>query len=295
MFRQSERFCALGIGDCGSTQSVSVLNQDISNASMSVMTDVSSSASANVSNVMTLDFSGGTFKDNTVSQTSKIDITSVVNASVDGSLQDKITAKVQDAINQHTSDFPQLTATKSATDIKNIVQQNVNTTFSTSSLNSVMANIHQNMAITVSGDADVEGNTIDQSTQAALKLSNTLASNISTDLGISSDNSTTVKQDNTFWGSDLINSIGNLFGDLLSGPIIVIILIVLILVGGIWFIKMLMSNDTVAGPTVIHVPSLPPAPVAHVTTAIPAGYKLVPAVPIAPVASIPAGYKLVPA
>lgn len=231
------------MGNAGSTNSTQVLNESISNATMSVLTQVSSASSASSANTMTLKFDHSNVAGNTFRQSSSISMSSILSASTDNSLQAKIASAVLNDLTQHNSDFPQLTATNNSVNVRNIVQQNVNSSFSTSSIMSATAQL-SNTLVVEGNYSNIFGNTVDQSTQVAMTLSNSMAAKISEDLGLSSTASTKAKQDNTFFGSDIIASVGTALGGAFSGLaslgsafqyVIMFILIIVAAAGGYHF------------------------------------------------------------
>jgi hypothetical protein len=153
-----------------------------------------------------------------IEQVGSIDLSIAQNADVNADLQERLTTGLSNAIEQARSDFPQINASSTTSEIKNIVRNEVKAKFGVESLASLQLDIKQNQNIDIDENGgDVKNVEITQTAKGVGRLVNSLSSSITKQIltDTSADNDSNQRVD--FWGAELMASFGTMIGNIFGG------------------------------------------------------------------------------
>lgn len=229
------------------TQLTNIINETTVNMLIQ-QSSKGSSTQSNTINISIRNNSGPVqFNRNTIAQLSQIDLSILQNAQVNADLQSQLVAKITAEIKEKKTDFPEINSSSDDTTISTTVRNAVAVNFKQESIASIMGLLANNVAIDISDnlkEVTANGNVIDQKTIAILKLVNTMSSDIATKLLGSTDASTEKSTTTTFFGADLVDSIGNAFSNIFQSQMLWILLIICVLSGvGYAAFKIFFSMD----------------------------------------------------
>lgn len=192
----------------GSSSKTTQLNESITNIANEAIISASSSASGIMSNTQIVDLSGTNTR-MSVLQDASIDISLLQDATVNSSMQAEIINKIIAEVSSQKSDFPQITSSKTDTEITNIVENNVSSSLSMSSDSKLVLEIgllQKVISRTGSVNTDID---VTQLGSAVGKVVNNMSGSIITDLVAGTELEGKSSEVTTFFGADLVDSVGN--------------------------------------------------------------------------------------
>ena len=170
----------------GSDSKIVQLNESITTVTTDVIVKSNTEASGGIVNKQNLVF-GGTGKNFNILQDSKIKLDVLQKSDVNASMQDEIFNKIMAEIEKEKSGLPEITATKSDTEVKNIVRNNINSSFSQESLAKLELSIELDQNITFLKGSAYEDMKITQSAKGVGKLINDMSGSIVKELASGTD------------------------------------------------------------------------------------------------------------
>ena len=195
----------------GSSSKVSQLNEIINKVSTDVTMEMASSASGSIaqsqSNVY--DFAGTDVGNISALQKAKVSLESIQNATVNAQLQAKLMAGIKAEIDKIKSGLPEITSSKSDTDITNIINNNVSASFGLSAVQSLSCDVSQEMANMVRARggsiADIK---FAQDADCIGKQINSLSSNIANQLVAGTELETSVSEETKNPIAEIADTVG---------------------------------------------------------------------------------------
>jgi hypothetical protein len=218
-----------------------VLNELITNNTMSVMATNSTTISSNIDSEFNFTVgAGGTVRGSTIKSTSSINVEALSNSKVNSKMQDELITKLKSELDKKRTDFPEFGRIDDQT-IKNIITNNVNSSLTTESLINSNMTIKQRANITIAGD--LINSEIIITNKGTMKLVNGMASDIIKDLGVTSETKNkstavttsflaemtqTITDGVVNVADTIVTNVGDLFK---LSPMMIIMFIVVVIVG----------------------------------------------------------------
>ena len=205
-----------------------VLNQVMNEASITVINKTSNSAQASVSQSNTISLSGNTNIKNSVisnKNISNLNMSAIMSSVATGKLQSDLAAAISQAISQQASAFGYAS---NDTNIKTIVSNKVNQSMTNSTINQALASISQTNIITSSNDTNISGSNLSNINQTDVIVK--LISDMNSDIISILSNTGDIK-------GDLTQKASNPLSDLISGPGLILLVIIGAIVFGFLMFK----------------------------------------------------------
>lgn len=219
----------------GSQQSRSgQLNDILDKTATEIAVSVSSKGSGSYYGEQTVTIRGNTGDVNGVdiSQVGSIDLSLLQNATVNAELQAQLTTGLTNAITQSRSTFPQINASSTSSDIRNIVQNEVRAKFGVEALATLQMDIKQKQDVDISYNQGNSNNIkVMQTAKGVGTLVNSLGSSIVQKITTGTEVSNTSDQKNTSWLDDIL-------------AIIIPLIIIAICGAGVFMLYKLTRNDS---------------------------------------------------
>jgi hypothetical protein len=190
-----------------SSSKVSQLNKSITNMTTKIVAKASSSASGSIDATQNLNFAGKV-TNTRILQDAKLKLTVLQNAEMNASMQADITSSILAEVSKKKSDFPQISASKSDTEITNIVENNVSNSFSQESIASISLEIKMSQNINFEKTAEVDGLDVQQLGSAVGELINKMSADIVSELVAGTELASSSEEETTFFAADLVDSVG---------------------------------------------------------------------------------------
>jgi hypothetical protein len=247
------------IGDLFSktpAQKQEILQKNIVNSAVSVMSKASTNASGSLKNFQKNVFGAGSVtKNSTFSQVGKIDIKAIQSASVNVQMMNEMKEKLKGALEKSKTDFPELTKSGSSQKIEQILEKNINATVSSEAIMIGSINVDQEQYNLIGEQALLDGVTVTQEGKAALTLANKLGTGIISDLksivdmGSEGKDTTTnfvagIATSVTDGVSNVIDTVGDIFG---LSPKMVALFFAIVIVGYLIVSKTLDKQPNALG------------------------------------------------
>lgn len=199
----------------GSSSKVSQLNKSITDVTTEVVTKTSSSGSGSINAEQNLTFSGKV-SNTKILQDAKLKLSILQDSTMNAKMQSEITNKIMAEVSKQKTDFPQITSSKSDTEITNIIENNVSSSFSQESIANISLEIKLKQNINFDKTALVDGVDIQQLGSAVGELINTMSGQIVSDLVSGTDLETKSTETTAFFGATLIDSLGGAVGGVIT-------------------------------------------------------------------------------
>ena len=225
----------------GSESKVAQLNESITNVTSSVVAKASSTASGSITQSQSVSAVG---KDSVVRnvellQEAKISLSIMQDASMNAAMQAEITNEIMAKIDKAKSDFPQISESKSDSDIKNIIRTNVSNTFSIDAIQSISLSIDQSQEVNAVSGGLVDTVKFAQAADAIGEAINSMSGDITSDLGLGNKSTADTSEKTTFFGADLVNAIGDSINTVVGGfgealgldDTTIVVIIIMVIVG----------------------------------------------------------------
>lgn len=196
----------------GAESKVEQVNKTITNISTQTMINNTVGCNLSVIQDQTVNMSGNAkMKGSTIEQTAKINVQCLMKSDINLKLQNELKSKLKNFLKNDVT-AQQFGYSKSASKIENIVETNVEDSFSVNNLSEMNSGIVQKQLVNMSGNALMEDSKIIQYAQVVGKLTNDFTNKISRELRQDTDVSnkalakTTSMLDSTFTGVNNILS-----------------------------------------------------------------------------------------
>ena len=213
----------------GSSSKVTQLTEIVQKTVSNVLISISSRGQAVYDGTqdVTIINNTGEVSNLTMEQVALINLEVIQDASVNAEMQQKMVNELMNQVKQKQSDFPQITKTKTDTEIRNIIHNEVEANFRLESLAALQMNLTQKQNLLISGNSgNVTQIMLSQKVDAIGKLVNTMSTNLATKLTSDTTSNSSTDQTKTFFGSDLLDSAFNGLNGLISSPIIILLVFV---------------------------------------------------------------------
>jgi hypothetical protein len=194
-------------------QLTEIINKTALEATMSVGSKMSN-VGVQLQNFIIEDVEGISVRDIQMAQKLSIDASTLTNGNVNANLQSSLLTNIMNEVNKVKNGFPEITASKSDTDIKNIIKNEISAKFSVQAMSEMSNSLQQTQTFKIarSKGVDVSKVRMTQEAKGVYKQINTLATDIASKLTGEATvvNKTTEKQENPI--SSIIDSTGGLIG-----------------------------------------------------------------------------------
>lgn len=199
----------------GAESKVEQVNKNITNISTQTMINNTVGCNLSVIQDQTINMSGNAkMKGSTIEQTAKINVQCLMKSDINLKLQNELKSKLKNFLKNDVT-AQTFGYSKSASKIENIVETNVEDSFSVNNLSEMNSSIAQKQLVTMKGNALMEDSKIIQYAKVVGKLTNDFTNKISRELRQDTDVSnkalakTTSALDSTFTGVN--NILGTMF------------------------------------------------------------------------------------
>jgi hypothetical protein len=191
----------------GSNSKVTQLNESITNVTSAVVAKTSTTANGSIIQNQTISFSGS---GNNISilQDAKISLKVLAQADVNSSMQSEIVSAIIAEVSQKKNDFPDISSSKSDTEITNIVRNNVESSFSQESIASLSLAIENSQEVSFAEGSEYSDLLVSQSAQGMGELINNMSGSIVQQLVAGTDLAADTEQTRTSTLADVTDSVG---------------------------------------------------------------------------------------
>ncbi len=221
-----------------SSSKVDQLNKSITNVTTEVVATASASAAGSVISTQNLVFAG-TGSNIDILQDSKIRLDVLQNSDVNAGIQAEILSKIIAEVNKTKSGLPEISSSKSDTEIRNIIENNIASTFNQESLAQLSLSIEMSQEIAFLKGSAYDQVRIAQTAEGVGKLINDMSGSITSQLVANTDidSKATEVTENPVAGvvvavgaaiSNITTSVGAVFG---LDPTTILFLIVVVIAG----------------------------------------------------------------
>ncbi len=224
----------------GSSSKSSIVNETINNTVTEVLTENISRQSSEIiqnAEIIIGNVSGSKISGVSISQMAKIDMSMMLDEETNLDVQNKMIAALEAKAVQSQTTFPSLTATKSESEVKNLITNNVRNTFSKKNVTEQLSISRQNAKIKigdVSDGAEISNITINQEAETVAKMVGKMSNSITSSLITESTSKADVTQEQKNPVSEVVDSVGNIITGIFdSGSMIIIAIVVIAGLGGI--------------------------------------------------------------
>lgn len=234
-----------------SSSSAKQLTEIINKKTTDILVKVSTKGSSTYYGEQTVNITGnsGNIYGITTEQLGSIDITAIQDSTINADLQQQLINGITSSIEQKKSDFPSLSINSSSSNIENIVRNEVATNFSISAIATLDFDIRTAQTVNIKDNTGNIGAIFTSSKVSAIgKVVNTMSSSIIDKLSSEVKVDSKSSQAETFFGADLINSLGDSLKNLINSPGGIIVIIIGVLV----FVFYMQGGMGAAGPTIIN-------------------------------------------
>lgn len=241
----------------GSESKVKQLNEAITTVSSEVIAKASATVSSSViqKQKLTAVGKGSVVRNVQMLQDAKISLSIMQDASVNASMQADMVSEILAEVSKAKTDFPQISNSKSDTEITNIIRNNVSNTMNIDAIMDISQTINQSQEVAAVSGGLVETVKMAQTADLVAEAVNTMSGDIISDIGISNKATGKSTETTTFFGADLVNSIGDAVsnvaksvGDIFGfSPQMVMLFVVVVIVGYVLANKQLDKTGSLPG------------------------------------------------
>jgi hypothetical protein len=161
----------------GSSSKVTQLNKSITDVTSEVVAKTSTAASGSITQKQVVNLSGSG-SGITLLQNARLSLKALAQSDVNASMQAEIINKIISEVKQKSTDFPQISASKSDTEITNIVENNVSSSFSQSSIATLKLAIDNYQEVKMASGTDYDDVLVEQSADGMGELINNMSGSI---------------------------------------------------------------------------------------------------------------------
>jgi len=222
----------------GSESKTKILNEAITDVTMKSVVKHTTSAAGSIDAVQKNVFRGDSRNIN-ILQTANIDISVISDTAVNESMQTDILTKIMAEIEKEKSGLPEITSSKSDSEIRNIVRNNISSTFEKDKMDSLLLNIELDQEIIFLEGSKYSHMGLTQEAAAVGELTSTMSAKIVNELVAGTDLEGKSKEVTKNAISDIVtsvtdgiskvvNSVGDIFG---FSPEMIGLFLVVVVVG----------------------------------------------------------------
>lgn len=227
----------------GSNSKIKQLNETLNKTTMEVMSSASSSSGGAINANQSISaFGNAKMHGVNITQIASISLSSLQKSSVNAAMQADLVSKLEAKINEEASNFPQITAANSSSDIHNKVKNVVESRLDVESITSMMLELEANQKVSGYDDAEMADINAYQELKGIGSMVNDMTTDLTSQLTADTSMSADTTKKTTFFVADMIDSAMNGFTNMLDtlglDPTTIFLLVVAVIVAGIVAVKL---------------------------------------------------------
>jgi hypothetical protein len=161
------------------------------------------------------------------------------DARVNANIQADLVTKLLSEVTKAKTDFPQITATKTNTEIVNTIRNNVSNTMNIESIQALALSINNSAEVNAVSGGLVDTVKVAQSASAIGKAINNMSGQILSELGVTNDSAGRSEDKTTSFIADIVGSVSNGVSNIVNSvsdafgvtPKMVILFVIIVVVG----------------------------------------------------------------